>query len=97
MFISKPGSQKPHKFKEQIKPICRTKVGMLNIFHYLQTFTKIITRKIVIYTLCVSLSVYLIIPKTKKFGCVGRGDLTLLFKSCEVDKSQKRLVYQRGR
>ena len=29
-----------------------------------------------------------IIPKTKKFGCVGRGDLTFLFKSCEVDKSQ---------
>ena len=33
------------------------------------------------------------IPKTKKFGCGGRGDLTLLFKSCEIDKSQKRLVY----
>ena len=29
-----------------------------------------------------------IIPKTKKFGCVGRGDLTFLFKSCEIDKSQ---------
>ena len=33
-----------------------------------------------------------IIPKIKKFGCVGRGDLTLLFKSCEIDKSQGRLV-----
>ena len=33
-----------------------------------------------------------IIPKTKKFGCVGRGDLTFLFKSCEIDKSQGRLV-----
>ena len=33
-----------------------------------------------------------IIPKTKKFGCVGRGDLTFLFQSCEIDKSQGRLV-----
>ena len=31
--------------------------------------------------------IYYIIPKTKKFGCVGRGDLTFLFKSCEMDKS----------
>ena len=29
---------------------------------------------------------------TKKFGCVGRGDLTSLFKSCEIDRSQGRLV-----
>ena len=28
-----------------------------------------------------------IIPKTKKFGCVGRGDLTFLFKSCEIEVS----------
>ena len=34
-----------------------------------------------------------ILPKTKKFGCVDRGDPTLLFKSCEIDKSQGRLVY----
>ena len=33
-----------------------------------------------------------IIPKTKKFGCVGREDLTFLFKSCEIDKSQGGLV-----
>ena len=33
-----------------------------------------------------------IIPKTKKFGCVGRGDLTFLFKSCEIDRSQGRHV-----
>ena len=33
-----------------------------------------------------------IIPKTKKFGCVGRGDLTFLFKSCEIDRSQGRSV-----
>ena len=38
------------------------------------------------------ISVSHIIPKTKKFGCVGRGDLTFLFKSCEIDKSQGRLV-----
>ena len=31
-------------------------------------------------------------PKTKKFACVGRGDLTFLFKSCEIDKSEGRLV-----
>ena len=31
-----------------------------------------------------------IIPNTKKFGCVGRGDLTFLFKSCEIDRSQGR-------
>ena len=29
-----------------------------------------------------------IIPKTKKFGCVGMGDLTFLFKSCEIYESQ---------
>ena len=36
-----------------------------------------------------------ILPKTKKFGCVDRGDLTLFFlsKSREIDKSQGRLVY----
>ena len=33
-----------------------------------------------------------IIPKTKKFGCVGRGDLTFLFKSCEIYESQGRLI-----
>ena len=33
-----------------------------------------------------------IIPKTKKVGCVGRGDLTFLFKSCEIYKSQGRLI-----
>ena len=33
-----------------------------------------------------------IIPKTKKFGCVGRGDLIFLFKSCEMYESQGRLI-----
>ena len=33
-----------------------------------------------------------IIPKTKKFGCVGMGDLTFLFKSCEIYESQGRLI-----
>ena len=33
-----------------------------------------------------------IIPKTKKFGCAGRGDLTFLFKSCEMYESQGRLI-----
>ena len=33
-----------------------------------------------------------IIPKTKKFDCVGRGDLTFLFKSCEMYESQGRLI-----
>ena len=28
------------------------------------------------------------IPKTKKFGSVRRGDLTFLFKSCEIYESQ---------
>ena len=31
------------------------------------------------------MSIY-ILPKTKKFGCVSRGDLTFLFKSSEIDK-----------
>ena len=35
---------------------------------------------------------FVIIPKTKKFGCVGRGDPTFLFKSCEIDRSQGRLL-----
>ena len=40
-----------------------------------------------------SLLIYIyILPKTKKFGCVGRGDLTSLFKSCEIDRSQGRIV-----
>ena len=34
-----------------------------------------------------------IIPITKKFGYVGRGDLTFLFKSCEIDRSQGRLLW----
>ena len=33
-----------------------------------------------------------IIPKTKKFGCVGRGDLTFLFKSCEIYDSQWKIT-----
>ena len=33
-----------------------------------------------------------IIPKTKKFGCVGRGDVAFLFKSCEIYESQERLI-----
>ena len=33
-----------------------------------------------------------IIPKTKKFGCVGRGNLTFLFKRCEIYESQGRLI-----
>ena len=32
------------------------------------------------------------LPKTRKFGCLGRGDLASLFKSCEIDTSQGRLV-----
>ena len=32
------------------------------------------------------------LPKTKKFGCVSRGDLTSLFKSCEIERSKGRLV-----
>ena len=35
---------------------------------------------------------YMCIPKTKKIFCVGREDLTFLFKRCEIDKSQGRLV-----
>ena len=39
------------------------------------------------------LDIYIyIIPKIKKFGCVGRGDLTFLFKSCEMYESQGRLI-----
>ena len=37
-------------------------------------------------------NIHTYLPKTKKFGCVGRGDLTSLFKSCEIDRSQERLV-----
>ena len=31
---------------------------------------------------------YIYYTKNQKFGCVGRGDLTFLFKSCEIDRSQ---------
>ena len=34
----------------------------------------------------------IIIPKTKEFGCVGRRDLTFLFKSYEMYESQGRLI-----
>ena len=59
--------------------------------HYIYVITK--------YTLYIAscivectISLGSIIPKTKKFGCVGRGDLTFLFKSCEIDRSQGRLL-----
>ena len=41
---------------------------------------------------CILYSVYL--PKTKNFDCVDRGkpDFPFLFKSCEIDRSQGRLV-----
>ena len=50
------------------------------------------------YSLCMCTmqciyNIYNIIPKTKKFGCVGRGDLTCLFRSCEIYESQGRLIY----
>ena len=38
-----------------------------------------------------------IIPKTKKFGCVGRGDPTPPFKSCEMYESQGRPTQQSGK
>ena len=50
--------------------------------------------------LCITIYTYLLyLPKTKKFGYVGRGDLTSLFKSCAIDQSisQGRLVLQRGK
>ena len=34
-------------------------------------------------------------PKTKKFGFLGRGDRTFLFKSCEIDRIQGRFLKQR--
>ena len=40
---------------------------------------------------------FLNLPKTKKFDCVGSGDLTSLFKSCEIDRSQGRFVLYRGK
>ena len=43
-----------------------------------------------LYVIKVICSLYL--PKTKNFDYVGRGDLTSLFKSCEIDRSQERLV-----
>ena len=46
-----------------------------------------------INTNCILITYLYIIPKNKKFGCVGRGDLTFLFKSCEIDKS---LFHKRG-
>ena len=50
-------------------------------------YTTIIFYAVVaLYLVPIRMSYYL--PKTKKFGCVGRGDLTFLFKSCEIDKSQ---------
>ena len=36
--------------------------------------------------------IYVYIYYAKKFGCVGRGDLTFLFKSCEIYESQGRLI-----
>ena len=36
-------------------------------------------RAIYFHSFAVDTSVYVNLPKTKKFGCVGRGDLTSLF------------------
>ena len=32
----------------------------------------------------ISVLFILYLPKTKKFGCVERGDLAFIFKSCEI-------------
>ena len=43
-----------------------------------------------------NVKIYCYLPKTKKFGCVGKGDLSpylsFVFKICEIDRSQGRLV-----
>ena len=39
---------------------------------------------------CIIYNIYYILPKTKKFGCVDRGDLTLLFFSKVVKKIKVR-------
>ena len=30
---------------------------------------------------------YIVLYENQKFDCVGRGDLTFLFESCEIDRS----------
>ena len=46
--------------------------------------------------MCIMYIQYTILPKTKKFGSVGRGDLTSLFKSCEIDRSRGDLSSNAG-
>ena len=49
-------------------------------------FSKLLILIIIIFGILINL------PKTQNFDCLGRGDLTSLFKSCEIDRSQGRLV-----
>ena len=53
MFISTPRSQRPQNLKEQVRPICKAKVDMLNVFHHLKMYTKILARVIIVYINCV--------------------------------------------
>ena len=54
---------------------------------------KILAEKDNVRKTCLRYIYDIYIPKTKKFDCLGRGDLTFLFlfKSCEIDRSQGRL------
>ena len=55
--------------------ISREDYYFYSLAHYSETSNhKLMGAKFVMYT-----TVYNILPKTKKFGCVGRGDMTLLF------------------
>ena len=48
---------------------------------------------IYIYIIHIYIYIYIDLPKTKKFGVwEGRPDFSFLFKSCEIDRSQGRLV-----
>ena len=66
-------------------------IAQLNICMQIQSSDRRALRKVTSDFEEVLYNIY--VPNTKKFGCVGRGDLTFLFKSCEIDKSQRRLVY----
>ena len=44
------------------------------------------------YKIAVLLYIYIYIPKTKKFGCVGRGDLTYIYIYIYIYQKPKKLV-----
>ena len=76
----------PFNFSQQGSPEGATMHGIASQNRYTSPQVKVILHVILYYNF-----IYYIYQKPK-IGCVGRGDLTSRFKSCEIDRSQGILV-----